>query len=97
MLDNRLNTDSDVVQNFVSPHNRASTPIAATDSPSAESTIADDAILRQYAAAIVDIKAVRTNVLTVWREEISMMLPEMSDRGIDSVTSQGASKHVSSN
>jgi hypothetical protein len=57
----------------------------------------DDAILRQYAAAIVDIKAVRMNVLTIWREEISMMLPEMSDSGSDGVTSQGASKHVDPN
>jgi len=35
----------------------------------------------------------RINVLTIWREEISMMLPEMSDMsGGDGVTSQGAIK-----
>lgn len=82
----------DDVQN-AALHNRASTPILATEPPSAESTAADDAVLRQYAAAIVDIKAMRTNVATIWREEISMMLPEMSatgGSGSGDVTSQGA-------
>lgn len=39
----------------------------------------------------------RTNVLTIWLEEISMMLPEMSDTGGsggDGVTSQGASQRI---
>jgi hypothetical protein len=64
-----------------------------TDPPSAESTAADDAILRQYTAAIVDIRAMRVNVLTLWRDEVSMMLPDMSDfagGGYDGATSQGA-------
>jgi hypothetical protein len=64
-----------------------------TDPPSAETTAADDVILRQYTAAIVDIRAMRVNVLTLWRDEISMMLPDMSDiagHGYDGAISQGA-------
>ena len=83
---------SDMVQTTASPFPRASTPVPiATEPSSAENTAADDATLRQYAAAIVDIKAMRTNVLTIWREEISMMLPEIQDiPGRDGVMAQGA-------
>ncbi|KAF5386227.1 hypothetical protein D9615_002234 [Tricholomella constricta] len=61
---------------------RSSTPFVAEPS-SVETTIADDAILRQNVAVIVDIEAMRTNVSTIWREEISMMLPEASDAAED--------------
>ncbi|KAG5648483.1 hypothetical protein DXG03_003094 [Asterophora parasitica] len=57
---------------------RSSTPTSAEPS-SAESITADEAILRQNVAVIVDIKAMRNNTRTMWREEISMMLPEASD------------------
>lgn len=89
----KSSTGSGPEKNFASPHTRSSTPIPTSEPPSAENTAADDAILQQYAAAIVDIKAMRTNVLTIWLEEISMMLPEMSDTGGsggDGVTSQEA-------
>ncbi|KAF8973230.1 COG complex component [Flammula alnicola] len=56
---------------------RASTP--GGDIPSAETTAADDASLRYYAAAIIDIKIMETNVLTLWRQVISMMMPDTSD------------------
>ncbi|KNZ72797.1 Conserved oligomeric Golgi complex subunit 2 [Termitomyces sp. J132] len=57
---------------------RAPTPVQAHES-SAETMVVDDATLRQNVALMVDIKALRTHLLTLWREEISMMLPEMSD------------------
>ncbi|KAJ7462357.1 COG complex component [Mycena galericulata] len=52
---------------------RSSTPV---DSPSAESVAEDDAVLRQYATIILDVRAMHMNVLTLWQEEISMMLPD---------------------
>ncbi|KAJ7703146.1 oligomeric golgi complex component, COG2-domain-containing protein [Mycena rosella] len=52
---------------------RSSTPV---DIPSAESVAADDAIIRQYATIIVDVRAMHMNVLTFWQEEISIMLPD---------------------
>jgi hypothetical protein len=43
-----------------------------------ESTAADEILLRQFATALVDIRAMTNQVLQLWREEISMMLPDMS-------------------
>ncbi|KAF8210325.1 COG complex component [Mycena galopus ATCC 62051] len=56
----------------------ASTPRSATpvDAPSAESVAADDSILRQYATIILDVRSMHMNVLTLWEEEITVMLPE---------------------
>lgn len=39
----------------------------------------DESLLRQYAAAIVDIKVMESNMTILWREEISMMLPEVAE------------------
>lgn len=58
---------------------RASTPVPAGEASSAENVAADEATLRQFAVAITDIQAMKSQVLTLWREEISMMLPDMSD------------------
>ncbi|KAJ7783230.1 COG complex component [Mycena metata] len=52
---------------------RSSTPV---ESPSTESAAADDSILRQYATIILDVRSMHMNVLTLWQEEISLMLPE---------------------
>ncbi|KAJ7680372.1 COG complex component [Mycena polygramma] len=52
---------------------RSSTPV---DTPSAENVAADDSILRQYATIILDVRSMHINVLTLWQEEISMMLPD---------------------
>ncbi|KAG6820743.1 hypothetical protein H0H93_012389 [Arthromyces matolae] len=68
--------------------NRASTPVQAHDTLSTENTAADDSTLRQNVAMMVDIKALRTHVLTLWREEISMMLPEISDSETDGAQPQ---------
>ncbi|KAJ7045566.1 COG complex component [Mycena alexandri] len=52
---------------------RSSTPV---ETPSTESVAADDSILRQYATIILDVRSMHMNVLTLWQEEISLMLPE---------------------
>ncbi|KAH9948954.1 COG complex component [Amylocystis lapponica] len=57
---------------------RASTPVPPTEAASAESTAADEALLQQFAIAITDIKAMETRIWRMWREELSMMLPEVS-------------------
>ncbi|KAJ7132766.1 COG complex component [Mycena crocata] len=57
----------------VSSAQRSSTPV---ETPSAESVAADDSILRQYATIILDVRAMHMNVLALWQEEISMMLPD---------------------
>ncbi|KAG6841893.1 hypothetical protein C0991_005623 [Blastosporella zonata] len=67
------------LQNPSSPsHTRASTPVQTHDPTSAETMAADDTILRQNVAIIADIKTLRTHLMALWREEISMMLPEVS-------------------
>ena len=64
-------------QASVSPNvPRASTPVP--DLPSVESVAADDALLKQYSAVIIDIKIIETNTLTLWHQVITMMIPETS-------------------
>ncbi|KAF4563335.1 hypothetical protein EYR36_003778 [Pleurotus pulmonarius] len=46
-----------------------------------ESTAGDEAVLSQYATAISDIKQFRGHVLTLWRQSISIMLPEAPNEG----------------
>ncbi|TRM69862.1 oligomeric golgi complex component, COG2-domain-containing protein [Schizophyllum amplum] len=59
-----------------SPSGRASTPAPPTEAPSAESIAADDAVLRHCSIAMVDIRTMEVNVMSVWQEQISMLLPE---------------------
>lgn len=56
---------------------RSSTP-GFTPEATIESTAADEILLRQFATALVDIRAMTSQVLQLWREEISMMLPDTS-------------------
>lgn len=56
---------------------RSSTP-GLTPEATIESTAADETLLRQFATALVDIRAMTSQVLQLWREEISMMLPDAS-------------------
>ncbi|KAG2148603.1 oligomeric golgi complex component, COG2-domain-containing protein [Suillus cothurnatus] len=56
---------------------RSSTP-GLTSETTIESTAADEILLRQFATALVDIRAMTSQVLQLWREEISMMLPDTS-------------------
>ncbi|CAA7261620.1 unnamed protein product [Cyclocybe aegerita] len=58
---------------------RAETPVSASEVPSAETVAADDALLRQSSAAIVDIRVLEHNMLTLWRQVISMMMPDSDD------------------
>ncbi|KAG1777689.1 oligomeric golgi complex component, COG2-domain-containing protein [Suillus placidus] len=56
---------------------RSSTP-GLTPEATIESTAADEILLRQFATALVDIRAITSQVLQLWKEEISMMLPGTS-------------------
>ncbi|KAJ3515241.1 hypothetical protein NLJ89_g1880 [Agrocybe chaxingu] len=69
------------VQDRVSSPNipRAATPLSASEAPSAETFAADDALLRQSSAAIVDIRVLEHNMLTLWRQVISMMMPDSEE------------------
>ncbi|EPQ57242.1 hypothetical protein GLOTRDRAFT_137615 [Gloeophyllum trabeum ATCC 11539] len=59
---------------------RTSTPIPpGGESATAEATALDDILLRQLGAAITDIRAMQQQVLKIWREEISVMLPDMPE------------------
>ena len=55
---------------------RASTPVP--DLPSVENIAADDALLKQYSAIIIDIKVMETNMLNLWHQVITLMMPETS-------------------
>ncbi|KAH7914152.1 oligomeric golgi complex component, COG2-domain-containing protein [Hygrophoropsis aurantiaca] len=57
---------------------RTATPVPPSDASSTESAVADEPLLKQLSAALVDIKALTSHTWTLWREEISMMLPEIS-------------------
>ncbi|KAJ7084431.1 COG complex component [Mycena belliarum] len=66
-------TDSMPTEKVTASVGRSSTPV---DIPSIESVAADDTILRQYATIIQDVRALHMSILTLWQEEISMMLPD---------------------
>jgi hypothetical protein len=36
-------------------------------------------LLKQFSAAIIDIRTLEAQVSTLWNEELSMMLPESTD------------------
>ncbi|KAG1717692.1 uncharacterized protein EDB91DRAFT_1259420 [Suillus paluster] len=59
-------------------HPRSSTPGPTPEATTIENTAADEILLRQFATALVDIRAMINQVLHLWREEISMMLPDTS-------------------
>lgn len=60
--------------------NRAATPTnQQVEAASPESVAADDALLVQLATVLVDIKALETQVWRLWREELSSMLPDVSE------------------
>jgi conserved oligomeric Golgi complex subunit 2 len=58
---------------------RSSTPVPPTEVASAETIDADNALLKQFAAAIIDIVAIERHVMKLWNEELSMMLPNDSE------------------
>jgi conserved oligomeric Golgi complex subunit 2 len=57
---------------------RASTPVPPSENASTESSAADDGLLRQFAAAMVDIKIMHEQALTYFRERIDIMSPDTS-------------------
>lgn len=70
------NITNDQISAITNPP-RSSTP-GLTSETTIESTAADEILLRQFATALVDIRAMTSQVLQLWREEISMMLPDTS-------------------
>ena len=55
---------------------RTGTPTIPTEAAPPESVAADEALVDQLAIAITDIKAMESQMWTLWREELSMMLPD---------------------
>ena len=55
---------------------RTGTPTIPTEAAPPESVAADEALVAQLAIAITDIKAMESQMWTLWREELSMMLPD---------------------
>ncbi|KAL0956582.1 hypothetical protein HGRIS_002720 [Hohenbuehelia grisea] len=77
-----------------SAHSRSSTPAPATEAQSPESIAADDAVLRQHATIISDIRNMRTTILSSWRQEISMMIPQSNDISDTSFSAEDALQDV---
>ena len=50
-----------------------------TEAASAESIEADDQLLKQFSAAIIDITTLEAQVMSLWNEELCMMLPESTE------------------
>ena len=59
-----------------------------------ENAAVDDALLRQYAAAIVDVLAMDTAIQVLWQQEISVIIPEPD--GLDGMEPKGIVDHQSS-
>ncbi|KAH6914040.1 oligomeric golgi complex component, COG2-domain-containing protein [Coprinopsis sp. MPI-PUGE-AT-0042] len=66
---------------------RATTPVPG-ESSTPESSAADDGMLRQYSAAIVDILALDKMVRVLWDQEIRQMLPDQEN--VDEVQPEAA-------
>ncbi|KAL6300485.1 COG complex component [Sparassis latifolia] len=73
---------------------RATTPIPPTEAASAEATAAEDVQLQQFATAITDIHAMQTQVMKLWREELTVMLPESLGEGEDDVSPEDMLKRA---
>ncbi|KAL1672422.1 hypothetical protein EV122DRAFT_271632 [Schizophyllum commune] len=68
-----------------------STPAPPNEAPSVESIAADDAALRNCSTVMADIRAMEANVMTIWREQISVLLPESANE--DETNPEDALKH----
>ncbi|KAF7376188.1 Conserved oligomeric Golgi complex subunit 2 [Mycena sanguinolenta] len=77
-LSNSLIPDDKAAQVPAEKVTATSTPRSATpvEVPSAENAAAEDSTLRQYATTILDVRSMHMNLLTLWEQEISVMLPE---------------------
>ena len=58
---------------------RSSTPGPQTEAASAENIEVDNQLLKQFTAAIIDITTLEAQALTLWNEELCMMLPESAE------------------
>lgn len=56
---------------------RAATPNLPQEAASPEAAAADEQSLYQFSTAIIDIRALESQVWKLWREELSIMLPEV--------------------
>ncbi|KAI1795580.1 COG complex component [Ganoderma leucocontextum] len=81
------------IASVVSPTARSPTPVP-TEAVSAESIAADDALLQQFATAITDMKALETQVMKLWLEELNAMLPDSALAEGEGVTLEDALKHA---
>jgi len=69
-------------QTLTSPNaTRSATPVSSVGA-SADKIATDDALLRQYSAALVDIRAMETNTLRLWRQIIGMMMPDTDEEDL---------------
>lgn len=46
------------------------------DSASIEQSVADDGLLQPYSSILMDLGALEVNIDTLWRQVISLMLPD---------------------
>ena len=67
---------------------RAATPNLPQEAASPEAAAADEQSLYQFSTAIIDIRALESQVWKLWREELSIMLPEV-DIGEGDPSSEG--------
>ncbi|KAH8828049.1 oligomeric golgi complex component, COG2-domain-containing protein [Flagelloscypha sp. PMI_526] len=63
------------------PNSPAGQPRAGTPTPGESDPAAEDAILLKFSLALYDIQSLKKHVLSLWTEEISMMLPDIGDVG----------------
>ncbi|KAH9839219.1 oligomeric golgi complex component, COG2-domain-containing protein [Rhodofomes roseus] len=56
---------------------RAATPNLPTEAASPEAAAADEQSLHQFSTAVIDIRAMKSQVLKIWRGELCIMLPEV--------------------
>lgn len=68
---------------------RPGTPLPSGETPSAEVIAAEETTVRQYATTITDIRAFQSSVLRLWREEISLMVPDLGDEDAGVIELQG--------
>ncbi|KAK7685131.1 hypothetical protein QCA50_011494 [Cerrena zonata] len=61
-----------------SANSRTGTPTIPTEAAPPESVAADEALVAQLAISITDLKAMEGQMWKLWREELSMMLPDTS-------------------
>ncbi|KAK2463244.1 hypothetical protein APHAL10511_004899 [Amanita phalloides] len=96
----RVPEPNSILENSMTPPTSAArpgTPLLSGETPSAEVIAVEETAVRQYATAIIDIRALRAAVLMLWREEISIMVPDLGDSNAGILELEGALQHSFSN